>query len=156
MKDFSISNFDIEDTMHQLNIPLNACESKDGLNDHKPKIGNYVINLGDASTNGTHWVALIIRKSECLYYDSYGQPPPNDVIQFLGKKKCIYNTDQVQDLTCTTCGYYAMAIIHFCHINKQHPLSKCLNLFNEQFSEDTDNNRLILQQYMKIIISSII
>jgi hypothetical protein len=154
MKNFSISNFDIEDTMHELNIPLNACESKDSLNHHKPKIGNYIINLGDTNTGGTHWIALIVRSKEYLYYDSYGQPPPNDVKQFLGKKKVIYNTDQVQDLTDTTCGFYAMAIIHFCHINKQHDLRKCLNLFNEMFSEDTDNNRLILQQYMKNIISS--
>jgi hypothetical protein len=155
MKDFSISNIDIEQTMDALNIPLNWCVSKDGLiNYHNLNLGNYVINLGDASTNGTHWVALIVRSKECLYYDSYGQIYPNDVKHFIRKKKCIYNTDQVQDLTDTTCGYYAMTIIHFCHINKQYPLSKCLNLFNEQFSEDTDKNRLILQQYMKNIIYS--
>ena len=154
MTDFSISNIDIEETLHALNIPLNDCVSKDALNNHKPKVGNYVINLGNASTNGTHWCAVVVHKSECLYYDSYGQPPPNDVIQFLGKKKCIYNTDQVQDLTDTTCGFYAIAIIHCCHINKQYDLRKCLNLFNEMFSEDTDNNRLILQQYMKNIIYS--
>ncbi len=154
MKDFSISNVDIEDTMHNLKIPLNMCVPKDALNNHKPKVGNYIINLGNASTGGSHWCSLIVCKSETLYYDSYGQPPPNDVIQFIGKKKLTYNTDQVQDLTDTTCGYYAMTIIHFCHINKQYPLSKFLNLFNEAFSEDTDKNRLILQQYMKNIIYS--
>ena len=154
MIDFSISNFDIEETMDSLNIPLNACVSKNGLiYYHNLNRGNYIINLGNADTNGTHWVALLVRQKECLYYDSFGMPPPHDVQYFLGKKKCIYNTDQVQDLEDSTCGYYSMAIIHFCHINKHYDLRKCLNLFNEQFSEDTNKNRIILQQYMKNIIS---
>ena len=78
---------------------------------------------------------------------------PNGVMQFIKTKKYIYNTDQIQDLTDTTCGFYCMAIVHFCHTHKTYPLSKCLNMFNEQFNEELDKNRIVLQRYMKNIIN---
>ena len=45
--------------------------SRDNLPD-KIKDGAYVINLGDYSDIGTHWVALYLNDKTITYFDSFG------------------------------------------------------------------------------------
>ena len=35
-----------------------------------------IINLNSHTQSGSHWVAIIKIKSTRLYFDSYGEPPP--------------------------------------------------------------------------------
>ena len=36
------------------------------------KDGAYVINLDEHKDTGTHWVALLCKKKEIVYFDSFG------------------------------------------------------------------------------------
>ena len=50
---------------------FNGVYSRDNL----PKItkkGAYVINLHEYENTGTHWIALIVKTNEVIYFDSFG------------------------------------------------------------------------------------
>jgi hypothetical protein len=151
-KDFSISNIELINLFKKYKMPLTQICSKDKLQG-LPKPGNYIINLADERENGTHWVCFIIRNNQCMYYDSFGITYPNDVKKFIKQNPNIqlyYNTDQVQHLDSSTCGFYCLAFINYCHNHPKQDLYYLLNIFNHQFSEDTEYNDKLLQ---KIIIN---
>jgi hypothetical protein len=127
MTDWSLSNIDIEEACKKFRIPLHKVICKDMLKSMKPKLGNYIINLADSTspTGGTHWLALVVRKKEAMYFDSFGEIYPTEVKQFITRNpnvKIDYNTDHIQDLDDTTCGFYCIAFIHFCHRNPKATL----------------------------------
>ena len=65
-----LTNFQIQ-KYYQNGPRFNGVYSRDNL----PKIndGAYVINLGDYSDTGTHWVALWVNNSNNItYFDSFG------------------------------------------------------------------------------------
>jgi hypothetical protein len=151
-KDFSISNIELINLFKKYKMPLTQICSKDvliGL----PKNGNYIINMADNADGGTHWTTFIIRNNQCIYYDSFGEIFPNSVKTFVRKNPNIhlyYNTDQIQHIDASTCGFYCMAFINYCFHKPKDDLRYCLNMFNKQFVEDTKANDKILQ---KIIIN---
>ena len=76
-----ISNFEIEDYCNKHGLPLNACFSKDHLDDTPMKNGDcYVLNLDTADGNGSHWTCLMKNKGIVLYYDPFGVEPPESVL----------------------------------------------------------------------------
>lgn len=151
-KDFSFSNLELINLFKKYKMPLHQICSKDvliGL----PKNGNYIINMADNADTGSHWTCFVIRNNQCVYWDSFGEIYPNSVKKFVGKNPNIqlyYNTDHIQHLESTTCGFYCLAFLHYCHKRPKEDLRYLLNMFNKQFSEDTLNNDKILQ---KIIIN---
>ena len=43
-----------------------------------------IINTAPSDTAGEHWVALVMQKKKCFYFDSYGLPVINqDILHFL-------------------------------------------------------------------------
>ena len=42
-----------------------------------------IVNLDSAEGAGTHWVAYDARPGRLLYFDSYGLPPPAELIHYL-------------------------------------------------------------------------
>ncbi len=51
------------------------------------KEGAMVINMGDGSTGGTHWVAILMNRNNTIYFDSFGCEPPQQVLAFMKKRK---------------------------------------------------------------------
>ena len=49
-----------------------------------------ILNLDDSSGKGTHWVAWIKRGKDEIYFDSYGLPPPTELLKYL-KSSVYYN-----------------------------------------------------------------
>ena len=60
-----------------------------------PKIindGAYVLNLDEYAEVGTHWIALFCRRSEIVYFDSFGvEHVPEEIKEFVGNKNIIFN-----------------------------------------------------------------
>ena len=54
---------------------------------------NIIMNLEDNNGNGSHWVCIYNNQVK-YYFDSYGLPPPVEVIKFL--QNGVYQTFQVQ------------------------------------------------------------
>ncbi len=70
----------------------------------------YIINLDDSTGPGTHWTLVDNRNpSKCIYFDSYGMPPPENVAAHMrqtGKPNLEYNDVDVQALGSEQCGWW--------------------------------------------------
>ena len=147
-----LSNFDIENIANYYTIPL-VVLMKDELKKIKSNDCNYIINLESSNDgNGTHWLALKIENRDCVYFDSYGMLPPEEIIPFckrIQKSHMSYNTKEIQDLSAQTCGFYAMAFLIFLNNNHNHNLYQKSSLFSNIFSANTKLNNKILQQFYR-------
>ena len=73
-----LSNFDI---MHM----MNKCPKFVGVysRDDTPKLKkgeSMVVNLDDSEGPGTHWCCMYREKDKVEYFDSYGFPPPQEIV----------------------------------------------------------------------------
>ena len=63
----------------------------------KIKDGAYVINLNEFADVGTHWIALFCRRSEIVYFDSFGvEHVPEEIKEFIRNKTIKANIFRVQ------------------------------------------------------------
>lgn len=147
----SLSNYEIEDMAKHYHFPLIDCCMKDEL-PAVPQDGYYIINL-ESSTHGsgTHWTALIIQPHIALSFDSFGAPPPPDIINFVKKRKHIhmaFNNEIIQDLDSSNCGYFCLYLILYIEHHKG-PLTHIVDEFTRLFNEDTKTNDKVLRQLFK-------
>ena len=72
------------------------------------KSGCAIVNLNDLGQAGSHWVAFWRSGDKSYYFDSFGAPPPEDVIKVLRPNTIVYNTAPIQDITSNACGWYCV------------------------------------------------
>lgn len=88
--------------------------SKDKINE-MPRGMKAVINLQSSNQGGgTHWVAIDDTNPKYIcYFDSFGEPPPQIVLEYMKKSKKlkIYNQLHLQPLKSTDCGYYCIYVL---------------------------------------------
>ena len=94
---------------------FNGVYSRDNL----PKItkkGAYVINLDEYENTGTHWIALFVKTSEVIYFDSLGiEHIPKEINKFIGSnnKKIKANIFRIQAYDSIMCGYFCIEFINY-------------------------------------------
>lgn len=75
--------------------------------------GINIINLGDEQIGGTHWTLWFVPKDRSgvtYYFDSFGAPPEDHIVE-LSKRKgkdIIYNNKQIQGYSEQHCGIWAL------------------------------------------------
>ncbi len=159
-----LSNFDIIDIAKKLELnDLVFIGTQDLLNNVPKKIRKnkfYIINLDRMVENGghgigNHWVMLSTHKKP-LYADSFGQPPPQRVHNFvsaLGFKELPYWDKQLQSVRSETCGWYALM---FCDMLNQYYKGKLgLKDFIDDFmkmgwdfdKQEVKNNKILLKYF---------
>ena len=76
---------------------------RDGLPD-SPKEGECgVLNLDSSDGPGTHWTAWAVLGTHITYFDSYGLPPPKELVLYwrsrwsLNAKPLLYSTMKIQN-----------------------------------------------------------
>ncbi len=123
-----LTNFDVEKLADQMEIPLAFCGFKDDLPRTLKVNQYYCINLHDEydedgqKNDGSHWTGLIVQKSgtgsvEPVYFDSFGAPPPQIVLDRVKanfNQKCPYTKKDIQSLMNDACGWYQLAWAHYC------------------------------------------
>lgn len=84
------------------------------LRDKLPKASkNYecgILNLDDSSGSGTHWVAWYKFSDNKFYFDSYGLPPPTELVEYL-KSPVHYNSERVQPDNEVFCGHLCLYVL---------------------------------------------
>lgn len=71
-----------------------------------------IVNLDDASGDGTHWVAYRKRGDKVVYFDSFGDlQPPIDLILYLGVDEVMYNYNRFQDFNTFNCGHLCLEFL---------------------------------------------
>ena len=98
-----------------------------------------IINTDDSSKPGEHWVALVLYRRKCFYFDSFGLPIVDQcIIKFLKRyQKVTYSSTCIQDVTSNQCGQFCIAFIH--NVNSKISYSKFVNMFNVVNLKYNDN-----------------
>ena len=149
--DEQTSNFDLEDLSQKYNLPLVGVYSKDEL-PKQIQVGSYIINLQDSTEGqGSHWCLIkIFDKKNALYFDSFGQPLPLEVLHFLRHYKPVpYSNRQIQNIDSSRCGLYCIACDRYMSTIKRRNMLEQFDDFLNMFTGDTKKNDAILVDYLK-------
>ena len=91
---------------------FNGVYSRDNI----PKItkkGVYVINLDEYENTGTHWIALLAKTNEVIYFDSFGiEHIPKEINKFIDNKEIKANIFSIQAYD-SMCGYFCIEFINY-------------------------------------------
>ena len=115
----------------------------------KIKDGAYVINLGEYSDIGTHWVALWVHNNDVTYFNSFGvERIPKEVKTFIGRSLSITTIIfRIQAYDSIMCWYICIGFIDFMLAGKI--LTEYTNLFSpDNFKKNDD---IILNYFMSNI-----
>jgi hypothetical protein len=123
-----LSNFEIIDICKRLKIPhFKGVFMRDELKGKPGKKECLVLNIDHSSNAGTHWTCLFVENNKCFYFDSYGFPPPLEVVKYWQNvKNRYYSTFRVQsfegnqiftknlvsELNRVGCGHYCIYVLH--------------------------------------------
>ena len=70
--------------------------------------------LDEYADIGTHWIALFCKRSEIVYFDSFGdEHVPEEIKEFIRNKNIIANIFLVQSNSSIMCGYFCIWFIDF-------------------------------------------
>ena len=101
------------------------------------KDGAYLINLYEYADVGTHWIALFCKRSEIVYFDSFGvEHVPEEIKKFIGNKNIKANIFRVQANSSVMCGYFCIGFINFMLAGKK--LTDFTSLFSPHDFEKDD------------------
>ena len=72
-----------------------------------------IINTVPSNKEGEHWVALVLKKKRCYYFDSFGLPIMNgNILKFLeGYRKVTYSNVCIQSINSEKCGKFCIAFV---------------------------------------------
>lgn len=78
--------------------------------------GTLIINTAPAEASGAHWLAVVVgttNRESGYYFDSYGRPPPQVIVDFLNRncEAWNYNVHQLQSIDTQCCGQWC---VDFC------------------------------------------
>ena len=138
-----LTNFEIQN-YYQDKPRFNWVFSRDNLPKNL-KDGGYVINLNENADVGTHWIALFCRKSEIVYFNSFGvEHVPEEIKEVIGNKNIKANIFRVQSNNSIMCRYFCIGFIDFMLACKK------LTDFTSMFSPyDFEKNGSIILSYFK-------
>ena len=109
------------------------------------KNGAYVINLGEYSDIGTHWIALYALNKNVTYFDSFVvEHIPKETKIFINKSIFVTNIFRVQTYDSVMCGYFGIGFIDFMLEGKT--LTDFTNLFSPNNFKKNDD--IILKYFM--------
>ena len=135
------------ETAVKLGLPLHAVVLKNELLTD-PLNGAYIVNLSSEASAGSHWVALFIEKAHVAYFDSFGFPPPVEVIDFIKKRtnNYLWSQKHIQNINSGYCGQYCLYFISFMTRNYRMPFARRFNTFTGLFSDDPEKNLRTLKK----------
>ena len=84
--DIAMSNFDLLEWCKYLEIPINNVLSRDTKAPHNHKLAIFIYNLEPSYMSGSHWVTTYVRDGVINYFDSFGMPPFQEIVNHAKKK----------------------------------------------------------------------
>ena len=101
------------------------------------KDGTYVIKFDEYADVGTHWVALFCKRSEIVYFDSFGiEYVPEEVKGFIENKNIKAKNFRVEANNSIVCGDFCIGFIDFMLAGKK--LTDFTNMFSAYGFEKND------------------
>ena len=147
-KNIPMSNYDLLNWCKYLNIPINNVLSRDESSPHNHMQALFIYNLEPSYMSGSHWVATYVKNGIINYFDSFGMPPFQEIVNHAKRKNMtlLHQSDQIQNLLTTTCGYFCLYFLN--EMSKGRSYYDSLKVFNIQ---NTMKNEKYIENYFKII-----
>ena len=147
-KNTPLSNHDLIKWCKYLNIPINDILSRDENVPHNHKQALFIYNLEPAYMSGSHWVATYVKDNIINYFDSFGMPPFQEIVNHAKKKNLtlLHQNNQIQNLKTTTCGYFCLYFLN--EMNKGNSYYDLLQVFD---IHDTMKNERLIESYCRNI-----
>lgn len=163
-----LTNDQLERLSDKMGFKLAGVFFKDELPKKIEYNRGYIINMENSEddegkqNDGSHWTCFQVNKYptgliEPLYFDSYGQPPPAAVIEFVKRntgKPLPYCKTDIQNMMSSACGWFCCAFLHFINVfeHRSKDLYRDADYFLGLFydlSESTEikGNEFILKQF---------
>ena len=104
-----------------------------------------IINTQRKSQPGEHWLALVLTKSKCLYFDSFGVGITEEtIVSYLQQKyeKVTVNNECIQHFNSTSCGLFCIAFIK--HVKSKPSFETFISKFN--LFDLLQNDNIILNE----------
>ena len=147
-EDIPMSNHDLIKWCRYLNIPINDVLSRDQRVPHNHNQALFIYNLEPSYMNGSHWVATYVKDNIINYFDSFGMPPFQELVNHAKRKNLtlLYQNNQIQNIKKTTCGYFCLYFLN--EMNKGNSYYDLLKVFD---IHDTMKNEIFIKHYFKNI-----
>ena len=147
-KNIPLSNYDLIDWCKYLNIPIKDVLSRDETVPHNHRQALFIYNLEPSYMSGSHWVSTYVKDNVINYFDSFGLPPFQEIVDHARKKNLtlLHQNNQIQNINTTTCGYFCLYFLN--EMNKGNSFYNLLEVFNVY---DTMKNEKFLERYFKNI-----
>ena len=81
-----MSNHDLLQQCKYLNIPIKDVLSRDQNVPHNHRQTSFIYNLEPYYMSGSHWVATYVKDGIINYFDSFGMPPFQELVDHARKK----------------------------------------------------------------------
>ena len=143
-----LSNYDLIKWCKYLNIPIKDVLSRDESVPHNHRQALFIYNLEPSYMSGSHWVSTYVKDNVVNYFDSFGLPPFQEIVNHARKKNLtlLHQNNQIQNLMTTTCGYFCLYFLNEMNKGKSYfDLLEVFDIFN------TVKNEKFLEQYFKNI-----
>ena len=140
-----MSNFDLLEWCQYLKIPIKNVLSRDQTVPHNHKLTLFIYNLEPSYMNGSHWIATYVRDNVINYFDSFGLPPFEEMVNHAKRKNLtlLHQNQQIKNLYTTTCGYFCLYFL-----NEMHKDGDYFDLLSV-FSSDTNKNEKFIENYFR-------
>jgi len=118
--DKGLTNVDIESYVKKLKIPhFRGVFMRDTLPKKPRKVECSIVNLNKSNEIGSHWVCLTKIDKTRLYFDSFGQDVPLEIMRYLKTFEeykndvavIARNTDIVQRINTHVCGHLCLFVL---------------------------------------------
>ena len=147
-KKIPLTNHDLIEWCKYLNIPIKDVLSRDERVPHNHKQALFIYNLEPAYMSGSHWVATYVKDNVINYFDSFGMPPFQEIVNHAKRKNLtlLHQNNQIQNMYTTTCGYFCLYFLN--EMNKGKSYFDLLQVFD---INDTMKNEKFIEHYFRNI-----
>jgi len=106
-----LTNFELLDAAKKLNIPnFSGVFLRDELLKKPRRKECGILNLDDSNGVGSHWCCFFKNGNDKFYFDSYGLPPPTELLKYLGGS-VYYNSERIQPDNEVFCGHLCLYVL---------------------------------------------
>ena len=147
-KNIPLTNHDFIKWCKYLNILIKDVLSRDETVPHNHKQTLFIYSLEPSYMSGSHWVATYVKDGVITYFDSFGMPPFQEVVNHARIKTLtsLHQSNQIQNIMTTTCGYVCLYFLNERNKgNSYYDLLKVLDI------HDTMYNGKFIEMYFKNI-----
>ena len=144
-KTIPMSNFDLLEWCQYLQIPIKNVLSRDQTVPHDHKLAIFIYNLEPQYARGSHWTSTYVKNNVINYFDSFGLPPFQELVDHAKRKNLtlLHQNQQLQNLYSTTCGWFCLYFLNEMHKGKDY-----FDLL-QVFKKDTNYNEKFIEKYFK-------